>query len=44
MENIVDIEHMLHKHFSILDSKIVTMAKPKATKLDSNCSEKIVVV
>ena len=36
MARIVDIEHRLHKDFSILDSKVVTMAEPKAAKLDSN--------
>ena len=34
--SIVDIEHRLHKDFSILDSKIVTVAEPKAASLDSN--------
>ena len=36
MASIVDIEHRLHKDISILDSKIVTVAKPKAARLDSN--------
>ena len=47
MESIVDIEHRLHKDFSILDSKIVTVAEPKAARLDSNYfvkTEKIFVV
>ena len=47
MVNIVDIEHKPHKEFSILDSEIVIVAKPKAAKIDSNYfvkTEKIVVV
>ena len=47
MVNIFDIEHRLHKDFSILDSKIVIVPEPKAAKLDSNYFvkiEKIVVV
>ena len=36
MASIVDIEHRIHKDFSILDSKIVTVAEPKAVRLDSN--------
>jgi len=36
MASIVDIEHTLHKDFSILDSKVVTVAEPKVAKLNSN--------
>jgi len=32
----VDIKHRLHKDFSILDSKVVNVAKPKAARLNSN--------
>ena len=47
MASIVDIEHRLHKDFAILDSKVVTVVDPKATKLDSNYfvkTERIVAV
>ena len=47
MASIVDIEHRLHKDFSILDSKIVVVAEPKAVRLDSNYfvnTEKIFVI
>ena len=47
MVNIVDIEHKPHKDFSILDSKIVIVAEPKAAKMDSNYfvkTEKIIVI
>ena len=36
MVNIVDIEHKPHEDISILDSKFVMVAEPKATKMDSN--------
>ena len=36
MASIVDIEHRLHKDFSILDSKVLTVAEPKAARLNSN--------
>ena len=39
--SIVDIEHKLHKDFAILDSKVVIVAEPKTTKLDSNYFVKI---
>ena len=41
MASIVDIEHRLHKDFSILDSKVVTVAELKAARLKTG---KIVVV
>ena len=41
MASIGDIEHKLHKDFSILDSKVVTVAEPKAARLDSNYFVKI---
>ena len=36
LASIVDIKHRLHKDFSILDSKVVTVAEPKAATLNSN--------
>jgi len=47
MVNIFDIEHIPHKDFAILDSKILIVDKPRAAKMDSNYfvkTEKIVVV
>jgi len=41
MASIVDIEHRLHRAFSILDSKVVTVAEPKVVRLNSNYLVKI---
>ena len=41
MVSIADIENKLHNDFSILDSKVVIVAEPKTTKLDSNYFVKI---
>ena len=47
MTSIVNIEHRLHKDFSILHSKAMTMAEPKVARLNSNYfvkTKQIVVV
>ena len=36
MVSIFYIDHRLHKDFSILDSNVVTVAEPKAARLNSN--------